>query len=64
MINRLKKNIVLFADNLVQTTDVLNERGDKINMMVRKADNLRTESKMFYKNVKAINSVQASQARG
>jgi hypothetical protein len=57
MINRLKKNIVLFADNLVQTTDVLNERGDKINMMVRKADNLRTESKMFYKNVKIINSV-------
>ncbi len=57
MINKLKKNIIMFTDNLVQTTDVLNERGDKINMIVTKADNLRTESKMFYKTVNVFNSV-------
>jgi hypothetical protein len=49
----------MFTDNLVQTTDVLNERGDKINMMVKKADNLRTESKMFYRSVKCVNIVKA-----
>ena len=52
IVHRLKKNIINFTDNLIETTDILMERGEKVNMMVRKADNLRTESKMFYKTVK------------
>ena len=36
------------------------ERGEKVNMMVRKADNLRTESKMFYKTVNLYNTEQNS----
>jgi hypothetical protein len=40
-----------FKDNVLQADIVLNERGEKINMMVKKADALRTESKNYFKAV-------------
>ncbi len=49
--SKLKKGVFEYKDNLLQANDILMERGDKINMMVKKADNLRTESANYYGNV-------------
>ena len=49
--SKLKKGVLAYKDNILQANDVLLERGEKINLIVRKADNLRTESMNYYGSV-------------
>ena len=48
---RLKRGVMESKDNMLQANDILMERGEKINLIVKKADNLRTESKNYYGTV-------------
>jgi vesicle-associated membrane protein 7 len=48
---KLKKGVIEYKDNVLQANDILSERGEKINLIVRKADNLRTESVNYLKSV-------------
>ncbi len=41
---KLKKGVIEYKDNMLQASDVLSERGEKINLIVKKADSLRGES--------------------
>jgi hypothetical protein len=50
-ISKLRKGVNDYKDNILQANDVLMERGEKINLIVRKADNLRTESMNYYSSV-------------
>ena len=51
-VSKLKKGVLDYKDNILMANDVLQERGEKINLIVRKADNLRTESMNYYGSVK------------
>jgi len=59
-VSKLKKGVFEYKDNILQANDILMERGDKINMMVKKADNLRTESANYYGNAKKVKKVNKS----
>jgi vesicle-associated membrane protein 7 len=48
---KLKQGVMDYKDNILQANDILMERGEKINLIVRKADNLRTESQNYLKSV-------------
>ena len=48
---RLKRGMLEYKDNMLEANDILMERGEKINLIVKKADNLRTESKNYYGSV-------------
>ncbi len=50
-VSKLKKGVMDYKDNILQANDILMERGEKINLIVRKADNLRTESMNYYGSV-------------
>jgi vesicle-associated membrane protein 7 len=50
-VSKLKKGVLDYKDNILQANDILLERGEKINLIVRKADNLRTESMNYYSSV-------------
>lgn len=50
-VSRLKKGMLEYKDNILLANDVLMERGEKINIMVKKADNLKIESKNYYGSV-------------
>ncbi len=54
-VSQLKKGVMEYKDNVLQANDILMERGEKINLIVRKADNLRTESINYLKSVIQIN---------
>lgn len=50
-VSKLKKGVMDYKDNILQANDVLMERGEKVNLIVKKADNLRTESMNYYSSV-------------
>lgn len=50
-VSRLKKGVLEYKDNILQANDILMERGEKINLIVKKADNLKIESKNYYGSV-------------
>jgi hypothetical protein len=50
-LSRLKKGVMEQHGMLMQTTETLTERGEKINLVVKKAETLRKESESFYGNV-------------
>lgn len=50
-VSKLKQGVIDYKDNILQANDILMERGEKINLIVRKADNLRTESQNYLKGV-------------
>jgi hypothetical protein len=50
-ISQLKKGVMDFKDDVLNASDVLSQRGEKINLIVKKAETLRQESSSFYKNV-------------
>ena len=56
-VSQLKKGVMDYKDNILQANDVLMERGEKINLIVRKADNLRSESMNYYGSVKLFNLI-------
>lgn len=51
---RLKKGVMDQQGMLMETTETLNQRGEKINLVVKKAETLRHESETFYGNVKLL----------
>jgi hypothetical protein len=38
-------------DNVFDASDMLNQRGEKIELTIKKADNLRSESKSYFSDV-------------
>lgn len=53
-IDVLKKNIVETKDILLQTEDILNERGEKMQLICKKADELSCHSDSFYSASKKV----------
>jgi vesicle-associated membrane protein 7 len=51
-VSKMKKGVLEYKDIVLQANDVLMERGEKINLIVKKADGLRTESMNYYSSVK------------
>jgi uncharacterized protein YdcH (DUF465 family) len=51
-VSELKKGVLQFKDNVLDASDVLSQRDEKISLIVRKADQLRQDSSTYYKNVK------------
>jgi hypothetical protein len=50
-VSQLKKGVINMKDDVLDASDVLSQRGEKINLIVKKADSLRQESNSFYKSV-------------
>jgi hypothetical protein len=48
---QLKKGVMDMKNDVLDASDVLSVRGEKINLIVKKADSLRQESSSFYKSV-------------
>lgn len=44
----LKQTLNDSKNEILQTDDILNERSEKINLIVDKAENMKTESKSYY----------------
>jgi uncharacterized coiled-coil DUF342 family protein len=53
-ITKLKKGIEDMKNSIVDASDVLSQRGEKINLIVKKADSLRQESASYYGGVKLL----------
>lgn len=51
-VSKLKKGVMEYKDNIIQANDILMERGEKINLIVRKAENMRGESMNYYSSVR------------
>tara|TARA_B110000914_G_C15172242_1_gene313414 strand:- start:137 stop:508 length:372 start_codon:yes stop_codon:yes gene_type:complete len=47
----LKKGVMNYKDNVMKANDILIERGEKINLVVKKADSLRQESGSYFSSV-------------
>ncbi len=50
-VNKLKKGVIEYKDTVLQANEVLMERGEKINLIVKKADNLKQESVNYFGSV-------------
>ncbi len=50
-VSELKKGVLQFKDNVLDASDVLSQREQKINIIVKKADQLRSDSTTYYKSV-------------
>lgn len=53
-VSKLKKGVIDYKDTVMQANDVLMERGEKINLIVKKADNLRQESVNYFGSVNIL----------
>jgi vesicle-associated membrane protein 7 len=51
---QLEKGVKAYKDSVIDANEVLNLRGEKINLIVKKADNLRNESKTYYTSAKKV----------
>jgi hypothetical protein len=51
-VSQLKRGINDLKNDVLDASGILTQRGDKINLIVKKADMLRQESSAYYKNVK------------
>jgi hypothetical protein len=54
-VSELKKGVLQFKDNVLDASDVLSQREQKISLIVKKADQLRHDSTTYYKNVIDVN---------
>lgn len=50
-ISTLRQGLVSYKDNVLQANELLMERGEKMNLIVRKADSLKSESTAYYSSV-------------
>jgi len=50
-LRELKKGVIDYRDNVIKANDILIERGEKITLVVKKADSLRQESGSYYSSV-------------
>ena len=53
-IGMLKESLIDTKNELLQASDILNERGEKINLIVKKADQLSTDSNTYYTSAKNV----------
>jgi vesicle-associated membrane protein 7 len=53
-LTQLKMNVIESQKVLLDTHEALTDRGDKINLIVRKASTLRRESTMYYSSVRPL----------
>ena len=51
---QLKKGIVDFKNQVLEANDLLDQRGEKINLIVQKAEMLSQESNSFYSSAKGV----------
>lgn len=47
----LKKGVIEYRDNVIKANDILMERGERITLVVKKAESLKTESGVYYSSV-------------
>ena len=53
-LNSLKEKLVVMKDQVINANNLLNERGDKINLIVKKAETLQDTSRSFYTSSKKV----------
>ena len=53
-LNSLKEKLVVMKDKIIETNDLLKDRGDKINLIVKKAETLQDTSRSFYSSSKKV----------
>lgn len=53
-IERLKQGLINTKNQVIDTAEVLSDRGDKINLIVKKADSLSQDSRGFYSGAKNV----------
>ena len=55
-LNSLKEKLVVMKDQVINANNLLNERGDKINLIVKKAETLTLQdtSRSFYSSSKKV----------
>ena len=53
-LNKLKENLLETKNALIETTETLNERGERINLIMKKAETLKGDSKVYFDNAKKI----------
>lgn len=53
-LRELKKGVLNYRDNVMKANDILIERGERITLVVQKADSLRQESGSYYSSVSYI----------
>ncbi len=53
-ISILKKEVLEAHENIMNASDLISTRGNKINLIVKKAETLRTESNSYFENAKKI----------
>jgi membrane-associated HD superfamily phosphohydrolase len=51
-LRELKKGVLNYRDNVIKANDILIERGEKITLVVKKADSLKQESGSYYNSVR------------
>lgn len=54
---KLKKGVMDQSALLLQTNELMTQRGEKINLVVKKAETLKRESENYYSNAKKIRSM-------
>ena len=53
-LRELKKEVLQYRENVIKSYESLMERGEKINLVVKKADSLKHESGVYYGSVSFI----------
>ena len=53
-LNSLKEKLLDMKDKIIETNDLLKDRGDKINLIVKKAETLQDTSRSFYSSSKKV----------
>ena len=50
----MRKGVLNMKDDVLDASDLLNQRGEKIQLVINKADGLRSESKSYFSDVSII----------
>lgn len=53
-LRELKKGVLDYRENIIKVNDILIERGEKITLVVKKAESLRSESTSYYSSVSRL----------
>ena len=53
-LNKIKESLLETKTQLIETTEVLQERGEQMNIIIKKADSLKVDSKNYFSNAKKM----------
>ena len=56
-LKELKKGVMNFKENVIKANDLLLERGEKVELVVKKADSLKNESSVYYSSSKKVRRI-------